>query len=518
MIAKLAVRSRKSSVKRILLLTVALVGTLLTAALSVWAAIYAKPLLKARTIALLSAKFHADVQLEDFDVSIFPRIHIQGRNLSLRQEGRDDVPPLIQIDEFDAVGGLRAFIGKSWKLDRVDLTGLKITIPPLMRRKPPRRTSRVRDIPIFVRQVSASNGMVEILSPHGPSHLFIVRNLELYSVGLHQAAAFTTELVNPTPLGFVHAAGSFGPWNTEEPGLTPLLSHYHLTNVDLRAIKGIAGILSSQGQFEGVLNKMEVEGEADTPDFRVINGGQAVSLHTTFSATVEGTNGDTILHRLRGQFLHTTLLASGEVVRKPEARGRSVVLNLRMDAGRLEDLLQLGVKSNPPAMTGEVKLAAKFNLPPGRTNLVDRLKLNGIFGVSRAAFTSPGMREKVATLSRKGLGKPKDADAGSAISDLKGRFQLDNGLMTFRDLHFQVEGVQVQVDGTYGLTNEILNFHGKLRLNAKLSQTTTGFRSVVLKPFDGFFRKNGMTEIPIKITGTRISPAFGLHIRNRDGR
>jgi hypothetical protein len=50
-----------------------------------------------------------------------------------------------------------------------------------------------------------------------------------------------------------------------------------------------------------------------------------------------------------------------------------------------------------------------------------------------------------------------------------------------------------------------------LRLQAKLSQTMTGWKSVMLKPFNGFFAgKHGGTEVPIKITGTRENPSFGL--------
>jgi hypothetical protein len=57
-----------------------------------------------------------------------------------------------------------------------------------------------------------------------------------------------------------------------------------------------------------------------------------------------------------------------------------------------------------------------------------------------------------------------------------------------------------------------LDFHGKLRLRAELSQTMTGWKSVMLKPFDHFFQgKNAGvgTQIPIKITGTRENPSFG---------
>jgi hypothetical protein len=62
-----------------------------------------------------------------------------------------------------------------------------------------------------------------------------------------------------------------------------------------------------------------------------------------------------------------------------------------------------------------------------------------------------------------------------------------------------------------------MDFHGNLRLQAKLSQTTTGWRSVVLKPLDRHFIDNhGTTEIPIKITGTRENPSFGFKAnRNR---
>jgi hypothetical protein len=48
-------------------------------------------------------------------------------------------------------------------------------------------------------------------------------------------------------------------------------------------------------------------------------------------------------------------------------------------------------------------------------------------------------------------------------------------------------------------------------LDAKLSQTTTGVKSFLLKAVDPFFKgKNGGTDIPFKITGTKDHPVFGL--------
>jgi hypothetical protein len=136
--------------------------------------------------------------------------------------------------------------------------------------------------------------------------------------------------------------------------------------------------------------------------------------------------------------------------------------------------------------------------------------------VQQAQFTSPEVTAKIETLSRKGQGQPENKDAGSSVSQLKGNFVLDNGVIAFRGLTFSVTGAQVALNGTYGLDKEDLDFHGKLRMQAKISQTMTGAKSFVLKAVDPFFRKNGQTEVPIKITGQREHPSFGLDLRHKD--
>jgi len=55
------------------------------------------------------------------------------------------------------------------------------------------------------------------------------------------------------------------------------------------------------------------------------------------------------------------------------------------------------------------------------------------------------------------------------------------------------------------------DFRGKARIQAKLSHMVTGWKSVLLKPVDPFFSKNGAgTDLPVKITGTRAEPHVGL--------
>ena len=48
-------------------------------------------------------------------------------------------------------------------------------------------------------------------------------------------------------------------------------------------------------------------------------------------------------------------------------------------------------------------------------------------------------------------------------------------------------------------------------MDAKLSQMMTDWKSILLKPVDPFFSKHGDgTEIPVKVTGTKSEPHFGL--------
>ena len=100
---------------------------------------------------------------------------------------------------------------------------------------------------------------------------------------------------------------------------------------------------------------------------------------------------------------------------------------------------------------------------------------------------------------------------------MKGQFELGNSKLTFSSLQYNVPGADIALNGVYTLDGNQFDFSGKARLNAKVSQLTTGFKSLLLKPVDPFFSKNGAgTEVPIKITGTRSEPKFGLDFHHKD--
>jgi hypothetical protein len=64
------------------------------------------------------------------------------------------------------------------------------------------------------------------------------------------------------------------------------------------------------------------------------------------------------------------------------------------------------------------------------------------------------------------------------------------------------------------LADETLDFDGTLTLQAKLSQTMSGWKSTLLKLADPFFSRNGAGAIvPFEINGTRTSPSFRLDVK-----
>lgn len=165
-------------------------------------------------------------------------------------------------------------------------------------------------------------------------------------------------------------------------------------------------------------------------------------------------------------------------------------------------------------MTGEVRLTTKFDLPPGDDDLSDRLKLLGKFAVADAHFTNDKLQRKIGSLSLRSRGKPrlaKGAAPEDVRSSMSGKFELRSGVLSFSELQFMVPGTEVSMTGKYSLDGNQFDFHGKARMQAKLSHMTTGWKSVLLKPVDPFFSKNGAgTEFPIKVTGTKSEPHFGL--------
>src|SRR6266850_1986962 len=481
----------------------------------------AEPILRTRVIETLGTRFKSRVELATLHVSVMNGLQVSGGALQVYgaadpNPSEAGVQPLLEISEFRFQAPLRDLFLEPMRIHTVYVSGLTLNIPPKEHRQEMRSVRHHGKMSIAVTEFVCKDTrlVINTLRPGKLPLEFDISDLKMKDIGPGLPFRFNATLINPKPVGGIHSTGQFGPLNEESPRDTAVDGNYSFTNADLGTLKGIAGILSSTGNYGGTLGRIEVAGKTDTPDFRVAVSGHPVALHSDFHAIVDGTDGDTYLDPVRARFLHTSFVAKGKVVRMNGVKGHDIELNVVLGQARIEDLLQLGVKTDPPVMTGSVEMQTKLSLPPRDADIASRLKLDGNFHVPAAHFTNEKVQNKIDAFSLRGQGKAKLAKQPSpddVTSDLQGIFKLSDGVLSFSSLHFLVPGAHADMTGEYSLDGNTFDFHGKLKLDAKLSQTVTGWKSILLKPVDPFFSKHGAgTEVPFKVTGTRSEPHFGL--------
>ncbi len=224
---------------------------------------------------------------------------------------------------------------------------------------------------------------------------------------------------------------------------------------------------------------------------------------------MDGTNGNTLLQPVDATLGTTKIHASGGVVERDGEEGRTVELDVVIDDGRLEDILRLAVKGPQPPMTGVIKLSTKLLLPPGDRDVIEKLQLDGTFSVAKAEFTKPQAQDKLDAFSTKARGV-KDETHDPVVSNFRGTFRTRDGTIHFSNVTFSMPGARVNLSGRFAMESEALDFRGTVRLDAKLSQLTTGVRSLFLRVVEGLFRHDDITVVPITIGGTADKPKVGL--------
>ncbi len=475
--------------------------------------------LRQLVVETLEDRLDSDVELDSFSVDTFPAVHITGTGLVLRLKGRRDVPPLVSIRSFTLDGGLIGLIGRPRRFKTVTLTGLQVNIPPGGMKGGGDGRDAVKSVgraAIVVEKLIADDAVLALIPRKaGKSpRVFAIHRLTMDSLGNGTPMPYEATITNPLPKGLVRAKGSFGPWRKGDPGGSPLSGRYTFDDVDLATVKGIAGRLTSTGEFGGQLDRIDVKGETRTPDFRLKVSGNPVPLQTKFVAVVDGTHGDTYLNAVSATFLSTSLTAKGAIVGAEGVKGKAVVMHTTIDDGRIEDLLRLVVKGTNPLMTGRLSVRGDMNLPAGPADVMDRLEVSGEFGVDAARFSDGGVQEKISNMSERARGLKPEEHEENVASNLRAKFRLEHGALSLQEGNFGIPGATVQIAGTYGLEAESLEFDGLLRMQATISEAAGGgLKSFFLKAVDPLFRKPGAgAELPFRIRGHRSAPKFGLDV------
>jgi hypothetical protein len=504
----------------------------------------AGPMMKQKVVDTLSARFDSRVELDSFNVSLVKGFEVSGQGLRLYPNHLPMDTPLFAADRF-------SFHAFDWRqlfrtpmiINRVEVSGLSIHLPSKQQRSSMAQfqqsgasspaTGSHNGIKIQVGEIDIRHAdlVLETSKPGKVPLNFDIDSIRLLSVGPGRPMKFHAILVNPKPVGNIDSTGDFGPFNAETPGDTPVDGDYSFSHADLSTLKGIGGMLASTGHYAGQLDTIQVDGTTTTPDFRLTIAGHPMQLTTKFHAIVDGLNGDTHLQPVDAWLERTHIVARGEVVRVPGRNGHDIRLDVTVGPGRIQDLLQLSVKTEPPLITGQVQLHTSFELPPGPESVTSKIQLHGSFTVLGAHFSNDKFQSAVDQLSLRGQGKAEQADqernalksggtdnaeAANISSEMHGDFIFLNERLSVSGLDYQVPGADIAMNGVYSLDGQTFDFHGVARLQAHVSQMVTGWKSILLKPVDPIFAKNGAgTQVPIAVTGTRSDPKIGLDFHHK---
>lgn len=487
----------------------------------------AAPILQGRVIETLSARFHSRVELDRLRVSAIRGLEISGEGLRIFAPGdaveAGATTPLIAIGHFEFHTGLRGLFLKPMHVGVVHVTGMEIHIPPREMRwagvRDERSEAKIEraKVKIVVDELVCDDSRLVIGTEKAgrDPKVFALGHIVLRDVGSDAAWSYEATLENPVPKGDIRAQGTFGPWVDQSPGDSPVTGRYTFAHADLNTIKGIGGVLSSVGEFAGKLNRIDVKGTAEVPNFSLDTANHPMPLRTRFSAIVDGLSGDTTLQSVEARLGRTAFTCGGSVV-NTKGVGHTIDLEVNAPDGRLEDFLQLAVKTRPVVMTARVRMKTKLHLGPGRESVPQRLAMRGEFMLTGIHFSNARWQEQVNMVSLRAQGYAAEAKPGApeVETEMKGSFVMSGEKLTFSDLDYTMPGATVALAGVYSLDGEEFDIRGKVRTVAKVSQMVSSWwKQILLYPANQVFQKNGAgAEIPVTISGTKSEPKFGLDL------
>jgi hypothetical protein len=400
--------------------------------------------------------------------------------------------------------GILEIFQKPCHLHLLDIRGLELNVPPERPwHKARQETARSK---FYFDEIRADGGILRKLPEQrsGNPLEFQFLRVRLRTAGVSGDVRFETEVRIPKPPGLVRAHGQFGPWDATDIRKIQAAGHYELSRADLGVFHPVVGTLDSKGEFKGSLNELSVTGGAEIPPFETRNAQRPIEFHADYRATVDGTTGDTRIDALEAEFLHSKLIVRGGVRGTPR---KIVSLDAEMTSGRVEDILRFVLKDPNALFVGSAAFHWHFTAPLTSKDTVHEMRIDGAASLDNVEPSREQTREKLDVLSARGQGDPQAAGSIGARSDLHGLIAVRKGVAHLNDVSFRTPGESVRLHGTYQLLSEELNLAGTARLEAKLSQTTTGFKSALLRIVDPFFKKKKAGgAVPVRVTGTARNP------------
>jgi len=459
----------------------------------------------------------AQVEMRGFHSTYFPFPGCVAEDVVFREKssvaGQKPADPIITIRKLTIESTLSGLLSKPGRIRRIIADGVHLHVPHEGAHLHSEASSGGDQT--IIEELRADNALLELATGRTGENklIFQIHHALFHKIGGRNAVPFQVSLHLPVPPGEVESSGSIGPWKDEKGTVrsTAISGKYVLNRADLGVFKALGGIVSSRGEFSGNLERLNVAGVTDTPNFEVKESGHQFHLSTQFRGVVDMHNGDLVLPALEARLGNTNLLAHGSVSGRP----KTVTLDVTHGQGEIQDLILLFSSAKASPVLGPVTFQTQVVLPPEHRPFKERVHLTGKFSISRARFTSTNTQKDVDQLSERAEGKKdkqKDYDQDDdengferVMTDLKGNVVLTDGVATLSPVSFAVPGAQADMKGTYSLLSKRVDLRGKMRMLATVSQASTGAKSIFLKVLDPFYKKKKKgagAEVPIRMTGT----------------
>lgn len=491
---------------------VIIVGTAFVILLLRW------PFTQARMAQSLGESISGSVTFTKFRITYVPFPGCVAENVVFRRwSSPASVPPLATIQRIAIQTRYADLFLRPGYIARIVLNGLYVRIPP---RGTGTESAENQNTSTKMRvgEIDTSGATLEIgRRGDNPPLKFEIHLLTVKSVSATTAMQYRATLTNALPPGEIVSTGSFGPWNSNDPAQTPLSGTATFRNANLGAFSGIAGILSSDQDFQGTLERIEVKGKVDIPDFKLTKTDNREPLASQFHLTVDAMNGDVFLQQVDALLVRTKIVAHGSIAGKTGQKGKTTAIDFAIDRGRIQDVLRLFSTETHPPMDGVANFRAQVTVPPLGQPFLREVMADADFQVDEGTFEKPSTQGDVNKLSQRARGEKIDAKNPSSenvVTSLKGHVVLREGTAHFTEVSFIVPGADARMFGTFNLLNDRIDFHGKLKTDVQFSKTLGGgIKSVLLKPLDPFFKKKPTgAVIPVYMIGTYDYPHFGIDL------
>jgi hypothetical protein len=457
----------------------------------------------------LSEASDSSISVHSFRRSYFPFPGCVLDGVVFRRGSRNRT--FISIDKLVVQGSYFQLLRRH--VPRIIANGAHIFVAPAGQEQP----FNTKDSNSVVEELLVHDSVVDFLTdnPRKAPARFLVHEASFHDLKFGNPFTYNIKAHNPNPPGEIAIHGKIGTLKHGRTGETPVSGEYTFEHADLSVYHGIAGMLSSTGKFNGTLGHMDVSGATEVPNFTVESSGHTVRLGTNFDAYVDATRGDTFLRHVEAQWGHTLVEARGSVA---SGDGRKVGrFDFSVQQGRIEDLLILFVKEERSPMSGPIALKAHAEIPPGKEEFLTKITMSGTFDIERGRFTKPRTQNDLDQLSAGARGENKE-DAERVLTNLNGEVNLEDGIAQFSHIGFDVPGAAANLHGKYNIVNHRVDLHGQMKVDTRISKTTSGVKSFLLKILDPFFfkkRRRGEL-VPVHVMGTYEHPDFGLDLKKPD--